>query len=402
MKLVILTQYFQPEMGAPQNRLFDMASGLIKSGWEVSVVTAMPNYPTGKIFGSYRGKLSHVEQIEGVEVMRYWLYPSNSRKIFPRIINMVSFSCTSLFSVFYIRSKKPFYLLVESPPLTLAFSGWLLAALSGAKLILNVSDLWPLSARELGAIKDGIIYRMLVRLEHFLYRRAFICSGQSQEIIDHISVNTPHKVYLLRNGVDTKRFDKAAYDPQRRYQLVYAGLLGVAQGILSICKNIDFTELNVEFHIYGTGSEKIEIEDFLRENPSRGIFYHGTLKRDEMPTMLGSYGGALIPLIKNIYGAVPSKIYEAMAAGLPIIFSGEGEGAKIINNTNAGWVIRPGDWVELRKGLQAFRDKQDMEYVKMRERNQHTAKKFFDRNEQIYTFSSFLKSKINGHDKTSE
>ncbi len=394
MKIVILSQYFLPEMGAPQNRLFDMAKGLINLGSEVSVVAAMPNYPTGKIFASHKNKFNQTDYIDRIEVKRFWLYPSNAPKALPRIISMLSFSFTSLFSIFYIRTKKPDYIVVESPPLTLAFSAWILSILSGSKLIINVSDLWPLSAKELGAIGEGRLYKMLERLERFLYRKAFICMGQSQEIVDYIAKKTVDKTYLFRNGVDTKRFINARYNPSKRNHIVYAGLLGVAQGILSICEHIDFKELKTEFHIYGTGTEQENILAFLSQNPIRGITYHGTLKRDEMPEVLSSYGCTMIPLIKNIYGAIPSKIYEAMAAGLPIIFSGEGEGAAIIKKSNAGWISSPKDWSTLKVCITEFLNMPDADYFETRERNKQTANLYFDRNKQIVELNAFLRTRM--------
>jgi glycosyltransferase involved in cell wall biosynthesis len=395
MRIVILTQYFLPEMGAPQNRLFDMAKGLMKLGWEVSVITAMPNYPTGKIFASHRNKLSQTDWIEGIEVKRYWLYPSNSSKAFPRIMSMLSFSFTSLFSLFFLRSKKPNYLLVESPPLPLTFFGCLLSKISSSKLIMNVSDLWPLSAKELGAINDGFVYKMLEKLERFLYKRAYICTGQSQEIVDYISKICPDKTYLFRNGVDTNRFEGTEYDPSKRNHIVYAGLLGVAQGILSICENIDFKELNSEFHIFGTGAELEKIMTFLKKSPNRGIAYHGILNRDEMPAVLSAYGGSLIPLVKIIYGAVPSKIYEAMAGGLPILFSGEGEGAKIIKRAKAGWTNDPMDWEELKRNISSFLEMDQNEFIQLRENNRKVASLQFDRNKQIEALSKFLEDRMN-------
>lgn len=394
MKLIILSQYFVPEMGAPQNRLFELTKGLIKLGWQVQVVSAMPNYPTGKIFKSHKNRFTQTDWIEGIEVKRFWLYPSNSSRIFPRIVSMLSFSFTSLFSVFFIRSKRPVYLLVESPPLTLAFSGWLLSVFSKTKLILNISDLWPLSAKELGAIKEGGLYNLLVRLETFLYKKASICVGQSQEIVRHIEKEVPGKAYLFRNGVDTHRFEERKFNPSNRNKLVYAGLLGVAQGILSICKNIDFKSLNAEFHIYGNGAELDSIISFQNDNPTRGITYQGILKRDELPDVLSSYGGALIPLVKNIYGAVPSKIYEAMAAGLPIIFSGEGEGAVIIKKANAGWVNSPGNWEELQDSITEYLAIGDDDYFVIRGNNKKIASIEFDRTQQIAAFNKHLLERV--------
>ncbi|MEO8209828.1 MAG: glycosyltransferase WbuB, partial [bacterium] len=146
MKLVILTQYFYPEMGAPSNRLLELIKGFKKNGWDISVITAMPNYPKGKIFNSYKGKFKVEEKLDGFNILRFWLYASNSAKKFPRIISMLSFSLTSLLSVPFVRKFNPDFFFVESPPLTLGFSAYILSQLSKSKLIMNVSDLWPLTA----------------------------------------------------------------------------------------------------------------------------------------------------------------------------------------------------------------------------------------------------------------
>ena len=151
-------------MGAPQSRLLETAIGLKKRGHEVTVVTAMPNYPKGRIFDGYRGKLIKEDEVSGIRTIRYTLYPSNSKKNLPRIISLLSFSFTALFSLFKIRKIRPDFILTESPPLTLAWSGIMLSKLSGAKHIANISDLWPLSAFEIGAISKGRVYGMLEKL----------------------------------------------------------------------------------------------------------------------------------------------------------------------------------------------------------------------------------------------
>ena len=346
MKLTLITQYFLPEIGAPQNRLHEMCKGLQGYGADISVITAMPNYPTGKIFPKYKGKFSLTEQEQGLQIYRYWLYASNSRRAIPRIWSMLSFSLSVLFSLPYLQKRHNDCIIVESPPLTLAVSAFILARLTHAKFILNISDLWPLSAYELGAISNtGFIYRALARLERFLYKRADLCLGQSQQIVDYMSAHGARHTYLFRNGVDPDRFaniianntDTTAKS-NNTIRIVYTGLLGYAQGIINICKNINFKELNTEFHIYGAGGEQTEIETYLNNNPDKGITFHGAVKREMIPQVLAQYDCTLIPLVKNIYGAVPSKIYESMAAGLPIIFSGDGEGAEIIRNYQLGWV----------------------------------------------------------------
>ncbi len=397
MRIVILTQYFLPEMGAPQSRLYELSRGLKQMGWEVSVVTAMPNYPTGEIFPAYRRKFVTTEFVSGILTRRYWLYASNATRSLPRIMSMLSFSISALFSWGFIRKQAPDYLMVESPPLTLAFSGWVLSVVTRSKLIMNVSDLWPLSARELGAIHDGFLYRRLEQLESFLYRKAFLCTGQSQEIVEHIRNRNPQRVYLFRNGVDVSRFSEDAYDPARRHCLVYAGLLGVAQGILSICEHIPFRELGVEFHIYGSGSERLAIEDYARQHPDKGIRYMGIMPRESVPKLLSSYGGALIALVKNIHGAVPSKIYEAMAAGLPILFSGSGEGANIVLQNSAGWVSPPGQWNSLKDAIARFGSMDNQALDVLRNRNRDLAIQHFNRDNQIVELEIHLK-KLSTHE----
>lgn len=340
MRISVITQYYKPEMGAPQNRLYEMCVGLKNLGADVSVITAMPNYPTGSIFPEYKGKCSCREELDGLEILRYWIYASNSRKALPRIWSMISFSVMVLGALRYLRKRKNDFIIVESPPLTLAVSALLLAKLTGARLIMNVSDLWPLSAKELGAISgDGITYKILAWLERFLYKHSVVCVGQSQEIVDYMASHGANATYLFRNGVAPERFEGIKRHPRgEKLRIVYTGLLGYAQGIMGICKYIDFAMLNAEFHIYGAGGEQQAIETYLAAHPDKGITFHGKVAREQIPFVLAQYDCTLIPLVKNIYGAVPSKIYESMAAGLPIIFSGEGEGANIIRENRLGWV----------------------------------------------------------------
>lgn len=383
-------------MGAPQNRLYEMMRGLKACGNNVFIVSAMPNYPTGKIFPEYQGKFSVCEIVDDIEVKRYWLYASNARKILPRLWNMISFTCTSLFAIKYLKVKKLDYLIVESPPLTLAWTGRWLAKAIGAKYISNISDLWPLSAKELGAISEGKLYNLLLKLERNIYSHSDIVMGQSEEIVEYIKSHGGKCTYLFRNGVDPTRFDlskkrgRASVDP---IKIVYAGLLGFAQGIAEICSAVDFKQLGAEFHIYGAGGEKEEIEKYLKENRHKGIYFHGVISRDDLPEVLINSDMSLIPLVKNIYGAVPSKIYESMAAGLPIMFMGEGEGAKIIKEYNLGLVANAKDYTKLKENIKYASS--NTELLKgMRENCIRAAATMFNRPMQISALNDFLLNQL--------
>jgi glycosyltransferase involved in cell wall biosynthesis len=383
-------------MGAPQSRLYETAIGLKQRGWDVCVVTAMPNYPTGKIFDAYRGKFSVSDKMDGIDVIRYALYASNSKKSLPRIISMLSFTAAVLFSLLKLRRFKPDYIFTESPPLTLALSGLILARLCGARHIMNVSDLWPLSAYKLGAISKGFIYNRLESLERYLYKNSYACTGQSREIVSQLTESGSRKAHLYRNGVDASRFShlRAAAEAgtTQKLRIVYAGLLGVAQGILDICNNIDFAALGAEFHIYGEGAEKQDLVSYLQQHPDKGICLHPSVKRENIPATLIQYDVTIIPLIKPIFGAIPSKIYEAMAAGLPIIFTGGGEGAEIINEYKTGWVCEPSDFVAIGNKIRELATMDRTLLDEIRTNCTSAARHVFSREIQIERLNEFLLS----------
>lgn len=392
LRIVILTQYFPPEMGAPQSRLYETAIGLMQLGWEVTVITALPNYPTGKIFDGYNGKFFVKEKINGIPVRRYWLHASNSKNALPRILNMITFSVTVFCDMFFLRRYRPAWLIAESPSLLTGLTGLMLARICSAKFVLNVSDIWPLSAAELGALrKEGVLYRFLAKLEQILYKRAYACMGQSQEIIDHMTNNGARRSLLFRNGVDTSRFKLQNLQQSiLPLKIVYAGLLGVAQGILSLCKQLQLDSRQFELHIYGTGAERNSIEQFLQENKVKGIFLHNPVGRSEIPEMLAQYDLTLIPLVKPIYGAVPSKLYEAMAAGLPVLFAGGGEGAQIVETYKLGWICKPSDFKSMSLLLQHIATLSTIELEKYRKNCREVAQQVFDRKIQIANLHNWL------------
>ena len=393
MNIALLTQYYKPEMGAPQNRLYEMMSGLKENGNQVCVVTGMPNYPSGKIFEGYKSKFSCIEKLDDIPVKRFWLYASNAKRTLPRIWNMLSFSITALFSLRFLKKQRIDYLIVESPPLTLGITGYILARFTGARLVMNISDLWPLSAKELGAMSDGLLYQFLEKTESFLYKKSLFCMGQSEEIVSYIENHGAISTYLFRNGVDPSRFKVKLKTENKTFRIVYAGLLGYAQGIYEICRHVDFASLGVEFHIYGAGGEQQLIEAYLSSNQNKNIFFHGKITREDIPKTLTSADATLIPLVKNIFGAVPSKIYESMAAGVPILFSGEGESVKIIEENNIGIISPPKDYTSLSKNIQYMANNPE-EMTRMQQNCVKCANEKFNRPKQVNDLHKFLLSKI--------
>lgn len=356
MRLGILTQYYPPEMGAPQARLSELARRFVERGHEVTVLTAMPNYPTGKTTAGYGG-LFRAEGIEGVNVKRCWIYPSNSVHKLPRLASYGSFVASSAV-LGAITLPRLDYLLTESPPLFLGVSGYLLARLKRARWVFNVSDLWPESAVRLGMIGLGMALELAERLEAWCYRKAWLVSGQSVGILADIRARFPGvPTYHLSNGVETTMFTPASRQPELRCRLgkpdecvvMYAGLHGIAQGldqVLEAARRLD-GQLGTRFVFVGDGPEKRGLVGKARDLGLPNVRFLDPVPRHDIPSFLNAADIVVIPLKLDLPGAVPSKIYEAMAVGVPIVFVGEGEPAAIVRETRSGLVVRPGNVSDL-------------------------------------------------------
>ena len=352
MRILIHTQYYPPEMGAPQARLSDLARRLKDSGHEIQVLTAFPNYPTGRIFDGYPRFYMHEEK-DGICIYRSWILPSNKRSFFHRLVSYLSFSFSSLL-VGLLKTRKVDVVFTESPPLFLAASGWLLARLKRARWILNVSDLWPDSAKYVGMLSDrSLIYRVLEGMAHVLYRRAWLVTGQSKEIVAEIERQAPSvRSYHLSNGVDP-----TAFHPQKRSEkirkrflrdgeigFVYAGLHGFFQGLDQILLAAEKLKDDlVRFILVGDGPEKKRLMEMSEALGLKNVTFLPSIPHEEISSILASMDVAVISLKSTILGAVPSKSYEAMASGIPVLLVANGEARDIVTQAGGGVAVPPGD-----------------------------------------------------------
>lgn len=345
--VLIITNYYPPETGAASNRIFHLAEGLQKHHYNVSIITPLPNYPTGKIFKEYKGRFKQVSKEGGITVFRLWVYASNSKNKLLRLIAMLSYSLSLV--CFFLLNKIPNTVIIQSPPLLVAFTSVFFLRSKKRKLILNVSDLWPIAGLELGAFKKNFSYRTLEKIERFNYKNADFILGQSEEITTHVKSLFPEKnTFLYRNYPDFPPLEIIRKkESNGKLKIVYAGLLGVAQGIFKLIKNLDYT--NIEFHIYGNGAEQEKIKVFLDKNPKLPVFLYGEISRHMLHKALLKYDVTIIPLLNRIYGSVPSKIFEYSRLGLPIVYFGGGEGEILIKKNKLGWIAKAGDYNDLNK-----------------------------------------------------
>ncbi|PVX45899.1 glycosyltransferase involved in cell wall biosynthesis [Flavobacterium sp. 103] len=351
-EILIISNYYPPEKGAAANRIEQLALKLNQNNYKVSVLCPLGNYPKGELFPEYKGKFSVTENLQNITVKRLWIYPSVSKNIFKRTLSVLSFS-TMLF--FYLLFKKtPHKVVVQSPPLLLSFVSVLILSLMRKKIILNVSDLWPLAAIELKALKKGSFsHKVSLFFERFIYSKATLIFGQSNEIITHIHSFFPEKkCHLYRNFPEHQTTEMHfTTNKNEPIKIFYAGLLGLAQGVFELCQKIELQDVNIELHIFGDGAEKTQIEDLIKQNPEKKIFFHGMLERNILHEKLQTFDIAIVPLKTRIYGSVPSKIFEYGALGFPVLYFGGGEGEAIVKENNLGWVAQVGNFESLNTAL---------------------------------------------------
>jgi len=239
MRFLLLTQYFPPEVGASQVRLGAIARALKQYGHHVEVVTALPNHPTGRILPGYRGRFYVLDNFHGIPVHRVWIYAAVGAGL-RRLMNYASFVATSLVGL--LRSQRPDYVFVESPPLFLALTRSFVAARWKTGMILNVADLWPGSVEQLGVLQRGMLISLARRLERWAYHRATFVNAVTEGIRRTLTEQkgvAPEKVLFLPNGVDPEAFKPMAPDVEvmrafgigEKKVILYAGTLGFAHGL---------------------------------------------------------------------------------------------------------------------------------------------------------------------------
>lgn len=351
MRVLILTQYYPPEIGAPQTRLPAFARELRRRGHEVEVVTAMPHHLIGRTYPGYEKKFYMREWMDGVCVHRTWVYAATGTGM-RRMLNYLSFTATSVLGL--AMARRPDVVFVESPPLSLALTGWLAAKLRGASMVFNVADLWPDSVRELGVMSDGWMLRAAERLEAWAYRRAHIVNavtdGIDRVLREKKSVPAA-KLRFLPNGIDIDSFVPRAPDEALLAQLntdgrrvfLYAGTHGIGQALHRVVDAAKLVEDEAIVLFVGSGPTKPYIMKHAQRIGATNVRFVDPVPLDVMPRYFSIAYASIVPLVQSelTRGARPSKLFPAMASGVPILYSGEGEGANLVSDAGVGLVVTP-------------------------------------------------------------
>ena len=354
MKVTFITHYFPPEVGPAQTRLHELAKRLITAGNAVTVVTGFPNYPAGVIFDGSRGKRLMEDNVDGIRVLRTWVFANRSRGFLGRLLNYLSFPVFSLFAVRKLGPTDVIY--VQSPPLFTGLAALWFSRLKRVPFIFNVSDIWPQSAVELGMLRNGLAIRMAEWLERHIYRRAARITVPTPGILERLAAKgvPREKLFLLTNGVDTSAYkvDEPDLELARRLGLdghkvfMYAGLHGLAQGLDVILEAAKLTRNpDVMFVFVGDGADKAALVAKAEAEGILNVRFLPIQPTSTLPSVLNLVYATIIPLkrLELFKAALPSKLFDSMAAGRPIVAPLWGEAAALVETAECGLVVEPED-----------------------------------------------------------
>jgi len=356
MKILFITQYFAPEIGAAPVRLTALADALQSSGHLVTVVTSLPNYPTGRTFPGYRRRLFARETRDsGVEIFRVWTYPATGSGS-SRYLNYLSFLATSPLLLF--RVGRPDVMFVESPPLTTAVIGWIFGLVKRAPMVLNIADLWPDAVVELGLVSEaGPTVKLARILERWSYRKAAMLSHATLGIGERLREKgiEQHRLIFVPNGADTNVFtpkprsDLLASELglTDRKVMLFAGTHSVAAGMEVLLETAELLRDNpsIVLLVVGDGPTKQDLVDESQRRGLRNLMFLDPVQPERVAELYSISVAGLVTLVDSPVAREmrPAKMFPPLACGKPVIYSGSGEGAELIRKHDMGVVVGPGD-----------------------------------------------------------
>ncbi|MGC2152656.1 MAG: glycosyltransferase family 4 protein [Terriglobales bacterium] len=374
MKILYVSQYFPPEMGAPAARADELSRHWARMGHDVTVLTGFPNHPTGVVPTEWRARLRrlcYTQTVDGVRIARTWLWPLPNRKAHERIRSYASFLFSS--ALRGLNLAKPDVLIGTSPQLLVALSGWWLARNKGVPFVFEVRDLWPESLAAVGAGGEGsLMHRTLGAIAGFLYRRA-----------NHIVVVTPafkdhlirywqvpaEKISIVENGVETDLFraDPSAATIRKeligesgeRFLICYIGTMGMAHGLetlIAAAEELQTTLPHCLFLLIGEGAEKRRIVDLAAARGLSNVKFLGQQPRQQIPALVSAADACLVMLKKTdlFKTVIPTKLLEYMACERPVIVAVDGQTRQIVEEARAGIFVPPEDSHALAESIRAL------------------------------------------------
>jgi len=366
MRVLVLSDNFVPEQNAPALRTFEHCKRWVEDGVSVTVITSVPNFPTGKPQAPYRNWLYQRETIDGIKVIRVWTFLAANQGVVLRMIDFVSFGITSFLAGLF---QKADVIMATSPQLLTAFSGHLLSRIKRTPWVFEVRDLWPDSIIAVGALREGFVIRLLGRLEKALYKSAARIVALTEPMCARIAESgvSPDKICVVPNGANFSRLKPRERDNalaahwalEGKFVVGYVGTHGLAQGLKVMVHAASILrETDVHFLFVGEGARRQAQIDLAAQLNLHNVRFIGLVTAHEAPDYLALSDAVVVPLKKLAISeaALPSKIFEAAAMERPILLGVGGIAADLIRKYEAGLVFEPEDPQSLAEAITKLRD----------------------------------------------
>ena len=356
MHILFLTDNFPPEVNAPASRTFEHCREWVKESHRVTVVTCAPNFPTGRIFDGYRNRLWQREVMYGIDVVRVWSYITANEGFLKRTIDYMSFMVMAVFAAVFIRAVD--VIVITSPHFFTACAGYASSRLKRRPFVFELRDFWPESIKAVGALRNQTLLGWLERIELFLYDRAaaIVCVTHSFKAKLIERGIDPEKIAVVTNGADLSRYSQRPKDKELTHQFGlagkfiagYVGTHGMAHGLDTIlaaaARLREHPEgRNIAFVFLGDGAEKKRLKEKAASMQLSSIIFVDTVSKNEVPRYWSLLDVSIIHLKKTplFTTVIPSKLFEGMAMGIPVLLGVAGESAEIVQREGVGLAFEP-------------------------------------------------------------
>jgi colanic acid biosynthesis glycosyl transferase WcaI len=359
VKILYISQYFPPEMGAPAARASELSRHWAQAGHEVTVLTGFPNHPTGVVPAEYRSRFRHLvarENVGGVDVVRTWLLPFPNRKAYERMLNYSSFCISAATTGLFV--SRPDVVIASSPQLLVGLSGYWLARCKRTPFVFEVRDLWPESLVAVGmGSENSRLHRSLAKISGFLYRNSehvvVVSPAFKSHLVKHWQT-PPDKISIVENGVETELFSPLNTDPDLRRKLgaegkfvvCYIGTMGMAHGLdtlLEAAVQLQHKAPQVLFILVGEGADKARLVQLAESRGLTNVRFIDQQAREKIPAYICASDACLVLLKKTdlFKTVIPTKMLEFMSCARPVILGVDGQARKIVEDANAGIFVEP-------------------------------------------------------------
>jgi glycosyltransferase involved in cell wall biosynthesis len=357
MHILFLTDNFPPEVNAPASRTFEHCREWVRSGCKVTVITCAPNFPTGRIFDGYRNRLWQEEDMEGIRVIRVWSYVTANEGFFRRTLDYISYMIAA--SVGSLFTKNVDVVIGTSPQFFTACAAYLVALLKRCPWVFELRDIWPESIRAVGAMRDSAVLRFLERTELYLYRKSTLIVAVTHAFRDNLVRRgiDPSKIEVVTNGVDIGRFKPRDKDTallskfalEDKFVVGYVGTHGMAHSLETILDAARLCRIKyphndrICFILLGQGSEKAQLVQRARDEGLDNVVFIDSVPKDQVARYWSLLDASIIHLRRTelFRTVIPSKLFECMAMGIPVLHGVEGESADIVSKHHVGLMFKP-------------------------------------------------------------